>query len=155
MDRLAAQPDYPSRRIRGPDERGMTLIEIIVVIVVLGILAGVVGTQVFGRVGESRTQVARTQIEQFATQLDLYRLDNGRYPTTEQGLAALRERPTAPPEPRAWKGPYARKEIPLDPWGNPYVYRSPGEHGAYDLLSLGADGREGGEGEDSDVVSWK
>ncbi|HEX2092518.1 MAG TPA: type II secretion system major pseudopilin GspG [Longimicrobiaceae bacterium] len=133
----------------------MTLIEIIVVIVVLGILAGVVGTQVFGRVGESRTQVARTQIEQFATQLDLYRLDNGRYPTTEQGLAALRERPTAPPEPRAWKGPYARKEIPLDPWGNPYVYRSPGEHGAYDLLSLGADGREGGEGEDSDVVSWK
>lgn len=133
----------------------MTLIEVIVVMVVLGVLAGVVGTQVFGRVGESRSQAARTQIEQFGVQLDLYRLDNGRYPTTEQGLAALRERPTLAPEPRAWKGPYAKKEIPLDPWGNPYVYRSPGEHGDYDLLALGADGREGGEGEDADLVSWK
>lgn len=133
----------------------MTLIEVIVVMVVLGVLAGVVGTQVFGRVGESRSQAARTQIEQFGVQLDLYRLDNGRYPTTEQGLAALRQRPTLPPEPRAWKGPYAKKEIPADPWGSPYVYRSPGEHGDYDLVSLGADGREGGEGEDADLVSWK
>ncbi len=137
------------------DEAGMTLIELIVVIVVLGLLAGVVGTQVFGRVGESRTQAARTQIEQFGVALDLYRLDNGRYPTTEQGLAALRERPSMPPEPRAWKGPYLKKSIPLDPWGNPYVYRAPGEHGDYDLSSLGADTREGGEGEDADIVSWK
>jgi general secretion pathway protein G len=123
--------------------------------VVLGILAAVVGTQVFGRVGESRTQAARTQIEQFGLQLDLYRLDNGRYPSTEQGLAALRQRPTRPPEPRAWKGPYAKKDIPADPWGNPYQYRFPGEHGDYDLVSLGADGKEGGEGEDADLVSWK
>lgn len=142
----------PARRL---DRAGMTLIEIIVVIVVLGILAAVVGTQVFGRVGESRTQAARTQIEQFGVQLDLYRLDNGRYPTTEQGLAALRTRPTSPPEPRAWKGPYAKKDIPADPWGNPYQYRFPGEHGDYDLFSLGADGKEGGEGEDTDLVSWK
>lgn len=142
----------PARRL---DRAGMTLIEIIVVIVVLGILAAVVGTQVFGRVGESRTQAARTQIEQFGVQLDLYRLDNGRYPTTEQGLAALRTRPTSPPEPRAWKGPYAKKDIPADPWGNPYQYRFPGEHGDYDLFSLGADGKEGGEGEDTDVLSWK
>jgi len=132
-----------------------TMISISVVIVVLGILAAVVGTQVFGRVGESRTQAARTQIEQFGVQLDLYRLDNGRYPTTEQGLAALRTRPTSPPEPRAWKGPYAKKDIPADPWGNPYQYRFPGEHGDYDLFSLGADGKEGGEGEDTDLVSWK
>jgi general secretion pathway protein G len=136
-------------------QAGMTLIEVVVVIVVLGVLAGVVGTQVFGRVGESRTQAARTQIEQFAVQLDLYRIDNGTYPTTEQGLASLRQRPTTPPEPRHWNGPYARKEIPLDPWGNPYVYRSPGQHGEYDLVSYGADGREGGEGENADIVSWR
>ena len=133
----------------------MTLIEIIVVMVVLGLLAGVVGTQVFGRVGESRAQTARTQIEQFGVQLDLYRLDNGSYPTTDQGLAALREPPGAPPLPRAWKGPYSKKDIPADPWGNPYEYRSPGERGAYEIVSLGADGREGGEGEDADVVSWQ
>jgi len=137
------------------DRAGMTLIEIIVVIVVLGILAAVVGTQVFGRVGESRVQAARTQIAQFEIQLDLYRLDNGRYPTTDQGLAALRSRPTTPPEPNAWKGPYAKKDIPADPWGNAYQYRYPGEHGDYDLVSLGADGKEGGEGEDADVVNWK
>jgi general secretion pathway protein G len=136
-------------------EAGMTLIEVVVVIVVLGVLAGVVGTQVFGRVGESRTQAARTQIEQFAVQLDLYRIDNGMYPTTEQGLQALRERPTSPPEPRGWKGPYARREIPNDPWGNAYQYRSPGQHGDYDLFSFGADGREGGEGENADIVSWR
>lgn len=137
------------------DEAGMTLIELIVVIVVLGLLAGVVGTQVFGRVGESRSQTARTQIEQFGVALDLYRLDNGRYPTTDQGLQALRERPTTPPEPRAWKGPYLKKQVPVDPWGNAYIFRAPGEHGDYDLSSLGADAREGGEGEDADVVSWK
>jgi general secretion pathway protein G len=145
----------PALRAPLDSQAGMTLIEVVVVIVVLGVLAGVVGTQVFGRVGESRTQAARTQIEQFAVQLDLYRIDSGMYPTTEQGLAALRERPATPPEPRGWKGPYARKDIPLDPWGNPYVYRSPGQHGDYDLLSYGADGREGGEGENADIVSWR
>lgn len=137
------------------EQAGMTLIEIIVVIVVLSVLAGVVGVQVFGRVGESRTQAARTQIEQFGVQLDLYRLDNGSYPATEQGLAALWQRPTTPPEPRAWKGPYSKKAIPLDPWGNPYLYRSPGEHGDYEIVSWGADGKEGGEGENADVTSWQ
>lgn len=133
----------------------MTLIEIIVVMVVLGLLAGAVGTQVFGRVGESRVQTARIQIEQFGVQLDLYRLDNGSYPTTDQGLAALREPPSSPPVPRAWKGPYAKKDIPADPWGNPYVYRSPAKQGEYEIISLGADSREGGEGENADIVIWQ
>lgn len=153
MDQGSQTARGPSFRVSG--EAGMTLIEVIVVMVVLGVLAGVVGTQVFGRVDESRVQAARTQIEQFGVQLDLYRLDNGRYPTTDQGLSALRERPDTPPEPRAWKGPYAKREIPLDPWGNPYVYRSPGEHGDYDLFSYGPSGREGGEGADAAIVSWQ
>jgi general secretion pathway protein G len=136
--------------------RGFTLIELIVVIVVIAILAGLVGPMVLGNVGDAKIQAARAQIELFGLALDAYRLDNDVYPTTEQGLAALRVRPTAEPVPRRWRGPYLRKEVPLDPWGRPYVYRAPGEMNpeAYDLVSLGRDGRSGGSGEDADITSW-
>ena len=140
----------------GASRRGFTLIELLVVIIVLGLLAGLVGPQILGRVSEAKTKTARTQIELLSLALDNYRLDNGSYPTTEQGLAALRERPTREPAARAWKGPYLRKAVPDDPWGRPYLYRSPGEHnpGAFDLSSLGKDGQPGGVDEDADLGSW-
>jgi general secretion pathway protein G len=136
---------------------GFTLIEILVVIVILGLLVGLVGPQIIGRVGESKVEAARAQIELFGTQLDLYRLDTGGYPTTAQGLEALRQAPTTAPAPRNWRGPYARKAIPLDPWGNSYVYRFPGDENpsGYDLFSYGADGQPGGEGENADIKSWE
>lgn len=136
---------------------GFTLIEILVVIIVLGLLAGLVAPRIIGRVGEAKSATARTQIELLVVALDNYRLDNARYPTTAQGLDALRVSPGAAPVPANWRGPYLRKDIPLDPWGHPYVYTSPGEHNpdAFDLLSLGRDGAPGGEGEDADIVSWQ
>lgn len=137
--------------------RGFTLIEILVVIIVLGLLAALVGPQIFGRVSEAKTATARTQIELLGLALDNYRLDTGGYPTTEQGLAALQQRPTREPLPPNWKGPYLRKALPLDPWGRPYVYQSPGEHdpSGYDLATLGRDGQPGGTDEDADITSWK
>lgn len=133
---------------------GFTLLELVVVIIVLGLLAAIVAPQILGRVSDARTTAAQTQVELFGTALDSYRLDNGSYPTTEQGLAALRERPTRAPLPTNWRGPYLRKDVPLDPWGKPYLYRSPGERNTtgYDLSSLGRDGKVGGEGEDKDVI---
>ncbi|MGH7713085.1 MAG: type II secretion system major pseudopilin GspG, partial [Gemmatimonadaceae bacterium] len=133
---------------------GFTLLELVVVIIVLGLLAAIVAPQILGRVSDARTTAAQTQVELFGTALDNYRLDNGAYPTTEQGLNALREKPTRPPIPTNWRGPYLRKDVPLDPWGKPYIYRSPGERNAngYDLTSLGRDGKPGGEGEDKDVI---
>ena len=133
--------------------RAFTLLEIIVVIIVLALLAGLVAPQIFGRVSEARGATAKTQIELLGTALDNYRLDNGAYPGTEQGLAALREKPTRAPIPANWRGPYLRKDVPNDPWGRPYIYRSPGERNAsgYDLSSLGRDGRAGGTGEDADI----
>ena len=133
---------------------GFTLLELVVVIIVLGLLAAIVAPQILGRVSDARTTAAQTQVALFGTALDNYRLDNGSYPTTDQGLAALRERPTRTPVPSNWRGPYLRKDVPLDPWGKPYVYRSPGERNAtgYDLMSLGRDGKAGGEGEDKDVI---
>ncbi len=134
--------------------RGFTLLELVVVIIVLGLLAAIVAPQILGRVSDARTTAAQTQVELFGTALDSYRLDNGSYPTTDQGLAALRERPTRAPIPANWRGPYLRKDVPADPWGKPYLYRSPGERNvtAYDLSSLGRDGKSGGEGEDKDVI---
>lgn len=146
------------RRGRGAGgQRGFTLIEVIVVMVILGLLAGLVGPRLFGRVSSAKEETARAQIELLALSLDNYRLDNGHYPTTEQGLRALWERPTAEPAPRNWRGPYTRKAIPEDPWGNPYVYRNPGEANpnGYDLLSLGSDGEPGGEGEAGDIKGWE
>lgn len=136
---------------------GFTLVEILVVIIVLGLLAGLVAPRIIGRVGEAKSATARTQIELLTVALDNYRLDNGRYPSTSQGLDALRARPAGEPVPANWRGPYLRKDVPLDPWGRPYVYASPGEHNpdAFDLQSLGRDGAPGGEGEDADIASWK
>lgn len=133
--------------------RAFTLLEIIVVIIVLALLAGLVAPQIFGRVGEARGTTARTQIELLSTALDNYRLDNGSYPTTEQGLVALTEKPTRAPVPAQWKGPYLRKAVPNDPWGRPYIYRFPGERNpaSFELSSLGKDGQPGGTGEDSDI----
>lgn len=135
---------------------GFTLIELLVVIIVLGLLAGLVAPQILGRVSEARIKTARTQIEMLGVALDNYRLDNGSYPTTDQGLEALVTKPTRSPLPLSWRGPYLRKGVPEDPWGRPYIYRSPGEHsrGGYDLSSLGRDGQSGGEDEDADSVSW-
>jgi general secretion pathway protein G len=135
--------------------RGFTLIEILVVIVVIAILATLVAPNVFQHVGTAKTTTAKSQIEMLSSALDAYRLDTGTYPGTAQGLAALNELPTVDP-PTNWRGPYLRKAVPLDPWGRPYVYIFPGEANpkGFDLLSYGADGKLGGEGEDADVVSW-
>jgi general secretion pathway protein G len=124
-----------------------------VVIIVLGLIAGLVAPQIFGRLSEAKTTTARTQIELLGVALDNYRLDNGTYPTTEQGLDALREKPVRGPVPPNWRGPYIRKAVPLDPWNRPYIYRSPADAdvSGFDLQSLGRDGRPGGEGEDADV----
>jgi general secretion pathway protein G len=135
---------------------GFTLIEILVVIAVLAMLAALVAPNVFQHVGTAKDATARSQIELLGAALDAYRLDNGRYPTTDQGLDALQVQPTLQPLPSNWRGPYLRKDVPMDPWGAPFIYVSPGEVNpqGYDLLSLGADGEPGGEGEDADVVSW-
>jgi len=140
-----------------PRANGFTLLEIMVVVIVIGLLAGLVGPQIIGRVSEAKGATARTQIEMIGVALDSYRLDNGRYPTTEQGLAALRTQPNTEPLPANWRGPYLRREVPMDPWGRAYEYRSPGEEnpGSFDLFTLGLDGAPGGEGEDADVLSWK
>lgn len=130
---------------------GFTLLELLVVMVIIGLLAGIVAPQYFAQIGKSNAKVARAQIESFGQALDQYRLDVGQYPTSEQGLGALR---AAPQQVARWQGPYLKRDIPDDPWGRPYVYKRPGQHGDYDLVSLGADGQPGGEGEAADVVSW-
>lgn len=132
--------------------RGFTLIELLVVLVILGLLAGLVGPQVMRYLGDSKTRAAHLQIEELSSALDLYRIDAGAYPRTEQGLSALVQQP---PGVSNWNGPYLRKRaVPADPWGNPYNYRSPGEHGAFDIWSYGSDGQPGGDGEAQDVTSW-
>jgi general secretion pathway protein G len=132
---------------------GFTLIELLVVLVILGLLASVVGPQVIKYVGESKTKTTRVQIEELGAALDLYLLDAGGYPSSEQGLEAL---VNAPAGVGKWNGPYLKKNyVPKDPWGNDYHYRMPGRYSAYDLYSLGADNREGGSGENEDVVSWE
>jgi general secretion pathway protein G len=133
-------------------ERGFTLIELMVVVIILGLLAALVGPRFLGRVSPAKLGAAKAQIELFGTALDTFRLDTGRYPTTEEGLKALREKPSGV---EGWQGPYLRQEIPVDPWKRPYIYKSPGEHGDYDLISYGLDGVEGGEKENQDVVSWR
>ena len=131
--------------------RGFTLLELLVVMVIIGLLAGYVGPKLFGQIGKSEVKVTRAQIDALQKSLDQYRLDVGRYPSGEQGLAVLVAKPA---DEAKWAGPYLAKAVPKDPWGNDYQYRSPGEHGEYDLLSLGKDGRPGGEGEDADLTSW-
>jgi general secretion pathway protein G len=133
-------------------ERGFTLIEILIVVIIIGLLAALVGPRLFGKLSMAKLKAAKAQIELFGTALDAFRLDTGRYPTTEEGLKALREKPSGLEN---WQGPYLPKELPNDPWGRAYVYKSPGEHGEYDLISYGLDGVEGGQDENQDVVSWK
>ena len=136
---------------------GFTIIELMVVVIIIGLLAGLVLTQVAGRSEQAKVTAAKAQIAQFVTSLELFRMDNGFYPSTEQGLEALVEKPAAGRSAERWnpEGYLTQEEIPLDPWGHPYIYVSPGEHGPFDVVSLGADGAEGGDGYDADVGSWQ
>ncbi len=137
--------------LRANNKKGFTLVELLVVMVIIGLLAALVGPRLFPKLGKGKQAAAKAQIELLGQALDQFRLDVGRYPTTEEGLNALVNNPGI----EKWEGPYLKKGLPLDPWGRPYVYQSPGSHGEYDLISYGADGKPGGEGEDKDVVSWE
>ena len=130
---------------------GFTLLELLVVMVIIGLLASYVAPKYFAQVGKSEVKTAKAQIYALSQALDQYRLDVGHYPTTEQGLNALVTKPTNETK---WQGPYLKKSVPLDPWGNPYQYKQPGQHGDYDLLSYGKDGQPGGSGEAADITSW-
>ena len=139
------------RRASG-GEAGFTLVEILVVITIIGLIMALVGPRVLNYLGESKVKAARIQVESFASSLDLFYLDAGRYPTTSEGLVALAQRPGAI---NTWNGPYLRTgAVPNDPWGHPYIYRSPGEHGPYDIISFGSDGQQGGTGTAADIESW-
>jgi general secretion pathway protein G len=135
------------------DQRGFSLIELLVVIIILGLIAGLVGPRLFGRVGQSKQAAARAQIELFGAALDQYRLDVGAYPAVGTGLQGLVQNPNL----ASWNGPYLKKpQLPLDPWGRPYQYKCcPGDHADYDIWTLGADGAPGGDGENGDVGSWE
>jgi len=131
---------------------GFTLLELLVVMVIIGLLAGFVAPRYFSQVGKSRVKAARAQIDSLDKALEQFRIDAGRLPSTEEGLAALN---TAPPGMTNWEGPYLKKAVPLDPWGHPYVYAQPGSHGNdFDLESFGRDGQPGGSGEDADLGNW-
>jgi general secretion pathway protein G len=130
---------------------GFTLLELLVVMVIIGLLAGYVGPKYFSQIGKSEVKSARAQLDGLGKALDQYRLDVGRYPNTEQGLAALNARPTNEPK---WDGPYLQKGVPPDPWGKAYMYKQPGEHSEYDLYSYGKDGQPGGSGDNIDVTNW-
>jgi general secretion pathway protein G len=132
-------------------QNGFTLLELLVVMVIIGLLVGYVGPKYFAQIGKSEIKATRAQIDSLEKSLDQYRLDTGHYPSTEQGLSALMVKPAS--ESR-WSGPYLKKNVPLDPWGIAYQYKSPGEHGEYDLSSFGKDSQPGGVGEMADIVSW-
>jgi general secretion pathway protein G len=135
------------------DVKAFTLIELMVVVVILGLLAALVAPKVIDKLGKANTNAAYTQIHLLGTALDSFRLDMGRYPTSSEGLEALMSSPSGGDN---WSGPYLKKEeIPDDPWGKPYIYQSPGDHGDYDLYSFGADGSEGGDNDNRDIASWK
>jgi len=132
--------------------KGFTLTELLVVLVIIGLLAALVGPVLYQRINPAKQSVARAQIENFMTALDSYFLDIGKFPTQQQGLSALRTRQEGDSK---WNGPYLKKDTPTDPWGVPYVYRSPGRNGGYEVISHGADGKEGGEGDNADINSWE
>jgi general secretion pathway protein G len=140
----------------GAQRPGFTLIELLVTIAIIATLAGIIAPALFSNVGEARRNSAKSQIQIFALALDAYRVDNDAYPSTEQGIEALRTIPVSGDAPRNWRGPYVRQLIPLDPWGRPYLYAAPGvaNPNGYDLYTLGKDGKQGGEGEDADLTSW-
>ncbi len=131
---------------------GFTLVELLVVMIIIGLLAALVGPRFIRQEEKAKIKATKAQIELLGTALDTFRLDVGRYPSSEEGLQALRQNPGSL---ERWDGPYLKKEVPLDPWGKAYVYRSPGEHGPYDILSYGADGVSGGEGDNRDITSWE
>jgi len=136
----------------GPrDSAGFTLLELLVVMVIIGLLAGYVAPRYFAQIGKSEVKATRAQIDALEKALDQYRLDTGHYPTSEQGLAALVVKPANETK---WDGPYLKKVVPMDPWGNAYVFKSPGDHGDFDLLSYGKDGQPGGSGEAADITNW-
>lgn len=143
------------RTFRPRSRAGFTLIEILVVVVILGILATVIVPRVMGRPEEARRTKAAVDIRGLETALNLYKLDNGNYPSTEQGLEALATKPTTGEMPKNYKSGGYLKKVQNDPWGNPYIYLSPGAHGDYDLMSFGADGEQGGEENDADINSWE
>jgi general secretion pathway protein G len=134
--------------------RGFTLIEVMIVIVILGVLAALIVPKIMSRPDEARIVAAKQDIATIVQALKLYKLDNIRYPTTDQGLMALVKKPTTPPEPPNWKGNGYLEKLPKDPWGHPYQYLQPGLHGDFDVMSYGADGAPGGEGNDADIGSW-
>jgi general secretion pathway protein G len=138
-----------SHRLNG--RSGFTLVEMLVVMVIIALIAALVGPRLFPKLGKGKQSAAKAQIELLGQSLDHFRLDVGRYPTTQEGLNALMVNPGID----NWDGPYLKKELPNDPWGKPYQYQCPGQHGEYDLVSYGRDGAAGGDGEDQDVVSWK
>jgi general secretion pathway protein G len=139
-----------SEKYQVPSNTGFTLLELLVVVLIIGLLAGLVAPRYFGQVGKSEVNVAKAQIDALEKALDQYRLDTGYYPSAEMGLDALIKRPANEPK---WNGPYLRKDVPLDPWGKPYVYRIPGEKGDFDLISFGKDGQPGGSGENGDILN--
>jgi len=136
---------------RCPERRGFTLLELLVVMVIIGLLAAYVAPRYFSQLGKSEVRSAQAQVAALRSALDSYRLDVGQYPSTEQGLGALLARPQGITR---WSGPYLQKALPPDPWGRPYQYKSPGEHGDFDLLSFGRDGQPGGSGDAADITSW-
>lgn len=137
--------------VKPSSNKGFTLVEILVVLVIIGLIASLVGPRLFPKLGKGKQSAAKAQIELLGQALDQFRLDIGRYPTTQEGLSALVVNPGGLDQ---WEGPYLKKDLPKDPWDRPYVYQCPGTHGEYDLYSYGRDGALGGEGEDKDVVSW-
>jgi general secretion pathway protein G len=134
------------------NNKGFTLIELLVVMIIIGLLAALVGPRFIRQEEKAKVKAANAQIELLSTALDTFRLDVGRYPTSQEGLEALR---TQPGGVERWDGPYLKKEVPADPWGKPYVYKSPGDHGPFDILSYGADGTAGGDGDNRDITSWE
>jgi general secretion pathway protein G len=141
---------HRSGRLNRSSEEGFTLLELLVVIVIIGLLAGYVGPKYFSQLGKSEVTAARAQIEAFEKALDTFRLDVGRYPLAEEGLSALLAQPSAATK---WNGPYLKKEIPKDPWGNVYIYRSPGSKGEFEIISYGKDGQSGGAGDNADITN--
>jgi general secretion pathway protein G len=147
-----SQAKIKKRQKNRRNERGFTLVEVLVVITIIALMMGLVGPRVLNYLSESKTKAAKIQIESLSASLDLFFIDAGRYPTSSEGLTALTVRPGSA---IGWNGPYLRgNSVPNDPWGRPYVYRSPGEHGPFDIISYGADGQEGGSGAGVDITSW-
>lgn len=139
-------------KTRSTKQFGFTLLELLVVMVIIGLLASYVGPKYFAQIGKSEVKTAKAQIDSLGKALDQYRIDTGHYPSTENGMAALN---TAPANEPKWQGPYLKKKVPNDPWDHPYIYKAPGEHGDYDLISLGNDGVAGGTGEAADINNWE